>query len=93
MSRDRRQNRTGRDVPVTRTLWQGAREGRPACLCDNRSMPDETPPAPTRPLTPLKVTAPNDDKVLCERCGDEMYRMHAVWRCPGCGYKTDCCGW
>ena len=23
----------------------------------------------------------------------EMYRMHAVWRCPECGFKTDCCGW
>jgi hypothetical protein len=33
------------------------------------------------------------DKVLCERCGAEMFRMHAVWRCPACGYKTDCCGW
>lgn len=30
---------------------------------------------------------------LCERCGAEMFRMHAVWRCPKCGYKTDCCGW
>jgi transposase len=30
---------------------------------------------------------------VCERCGAEMYRMHAVWRCPACGYKTDCCGW
>ena len=36
---------------------------------------------------------PADDKVLCERCGVEMFRMHAVWRCPACGYKTDCCGW
>jgi hypothetical protein len=34
-----------------------------------------------------------EDKVLCERCGVEMFRMHAVWRCPACGYKTDCCGW
>ena len=34
------------------------------------------------------------DPMLCERCGKaEMYRMHAVWRCPDCGYKTDCCGW
>lgn len=34
------------------------------------------------------------DKVVCERCGKaEMFRMHAVWRCPACGYKTDCCGW
>jgi hypothetical protein len=34
-----------------------------------------------------------DDKVLCERCGAEMFRMHAVWRCPQCRFKTDCCGW
>ena len=25
--------------------------------------------------------------------GNGMFRMHAVWRCPACGYKTDCCGW
>jgi ribosomal protein L37E len=31
--------------------------------------------------------------MLCERCGAEMYRMHAVWRCSSCGFKTDCCGW
>jgi hypothetical protein len=34
-----------------------------------------------------------DDKVNCERCGTEMFRMHAVWRCPNCRFKTDCCGW
>jgi rubrerythrin len=34
-----------------------------------------------------------DSKMPCERCGVEMYRMHAVWRCPTCGFKTDCCGW
>lgn len=52
------------------------------------------------PLDPLKMRIPttgpdkDDDKVICERCGTaEMYRMHAVWRCPECGYKTDCCGW
>ena len=50
------------------------------------------PEPPVRPLTPLKVE-PADDKMLCERCGAEMYRMHAVWRCPSCGFKTDCCGW
>jgi predicted RNA-binding Zn-ribbon protein involved in translation (DUF1610 family) len=34
------------------------------------------------------------DRMICERCGKaEMYRMHAVWRCPECGFKTDCCGW
>jgi ribosomal protein L37AE/L43A len=35
-----------------------------------------------------------DAAMICERCGKaEMYRMHAVWRCPDCGFKTDCCGW
>ncbi len=35
-----------------------------------------------------------DESMICERCGKaEMYRMHAVWRCPKCGFKTDCCGW
>jgi rubrerythrin len=55
------------------------------------------PRPPARPLTPLKsplkTTPVADDKTLCERCGAEMYRMHAVWRCPSCGFKTDCCGW
>jgi len=36
---------------------------------------------------------PHDDAMKCERCGAEMYRMHAVWRCPACRFKTDCCGW
>jgi ribosomal protein L37E len=36
---------------------------------------------------------PDNDKFLCERCAAEMYRMHAVWRCSACGFKTDCCGW
>jgi hypothetical protein len=69
-------------------------------------MSEPVPPrAPGRPITPLKITAvpsllatptpvPAEDKMLCERCGKaEMYRMHAVWRCPECGFKTDCCGW
>jgi hypothetical protein len=33
------------------------------------------------------------DRMPCDRCGADMYRMHAVWRCPACGFKTDCCGW
>ena len=51
---------------------------------------------PGRPITPLKTSAiptSDADKMLCERCGAEMYRMHAVWRCSSCGFKTDCCGW
>jgi hypothetical protein len=59
-------------------------------------MSDSTPPKPAiRPVSPLKApqTSRDADQVLCERCGEAMYRMHAVWRCPGCGFKTDCCGW
>ncbi len=57
-------------------------------------MSEPAPPRPPdRPITPLKVNASTDDKMLCERCGAEMYRMHAVWRCQACGFKTDCCGW
>jgi hypothetical protein len=36
------------------------------------------------PIIPLKTTltpAPGAEApTLCERCGAEMYRMHAVWR-------------
>ena len=42
---------------------------------------------------PAPAPSRDTDKVLCERCGAEMFRMHAVWRCPACGFKTDCCGW
>ena len=56
-------------------------------------MGESQTPKPAQPA-PLKVTSPPNDKMICERCGvAEMYRMHAVWRCPACGYKTDCCGW
>ena len=56
-------------------------------------MGDSQTPKPALP-TPLKVSSPPVDKMMCERCGAaEMYRMHAVWRCPACGFKTDCCGW
>jgi hypothetical protein len=56
-------------------------------------------PEPSKPAivpAPAPTERPrscDDDKVLCERCGAEMFRMHAVWRCPACRYKTDCCGW
>jgi hypothetical protein len=40
---------------------------------------------------PAKTGA--DDRMPCDRCGADMYRMHAVWRCPACGFKSDCCGW
>ena len=56
-------------------------------------------PEPERRRSPRgRVAAPGGvrqdaDAVICERCGAEMFRMHAVWRCPVCRYKTDCCGW
>ena len=61
-------------------------------------MADSDVPRPVaRQITPLKSalnTQPaGESKTLCERCAAEMYRMHAVWRCPSCGFKTDCCGW
>ena len=59
-------------------------------------MSDSTPPrTPPRPISSLNTTViPNLDKMLSERCGvAEMYRMHAVWRCLACSFKTDCCGW
>jgi len=54
------------------------------------SEPAKPVPGPVQPA-PRPGTEP--DKMLCDRCGAEMFRMHAVWRCPACGYKTDCCGW
>ncbi|HVC20568.1 MAG TPA: hypothetical protein VNE16_10855 [Vicinamibacterales bacterium] len=54
-------------------------------------MSEPIPPASPAPSLPPKQAG--QEKVLCDRCGAEMYRMHAVWRCPACGFKTDCCGW
>ena len=46
------------------------------------------------PRQDIQCGVSGDDRMICERCGKaEMYRMHAVWRCPECGFKTDCCGW
>jgi predicted RNA-binding Zn-ribbon protein involved in translation (DUF1610 family) len=55
--------------------------------------PSGTPRGVANPVG-RTVSGSNADKMICERCGKaEMYRMHAVWRCPECGFKTDCCGW
>ncbi|MBL8144663.1 MAG: hypothetical protein JNM38_26360 [Acidobacteria bacterium] len=48
---------------------------------------------PIRSAPRPAVVSTEPDKMLCERCGAEMFRMHAVWRCPECRFKTDCCGW
>jgi ribosomal protein L37E len=53
----------------------------------------ESPKGVTPPLSPPVPGSREPVKEVCERCGHEMYRMHAVWRCPACGFKTDCCGW
>ena len=57
------------------------------------SDPDPRPPAPSPAPARAAATKTKSDAVVCERCGVEMFRMHAVWRCPNCGFKTDCCGW
>jgi tRNA(Ile2) C34 agmatinyltransferase TiaS len=58
-------------------------------------MPEPPKPAITPIVSAIAKTPPPavESKTLCERCGAEMYRMHAVWRCPKCRFKTDCCGW
>jgi hypothetical protein len=58
-------------------------------------MPEAPKPLITPVVSALAKTLPPvvEPKTLCERCGAEMYRMHAVWRCPKCRFKTDCCGW
>jgi len=55
-------------------------------------MSDRPPPIPANPA-PATPRAQGEEPTLCDRCGAEMFRMHAVWRCPACGYKSDCCGW
>ena len=52
-----------------------------------------SPTAASQESAAHRPAATRDDAVVCERCGAEMFRMHAVWRCPNCRYKTDCCGW
>jgi len=64
----------------------------------SRATPSPDPADPNA-STAKACTSPNAksntkaDAFLCERCSAEMFRMHAVWRCPSCGFKTDCCGW
>ena len=53
--------------------------------------PNDVPSPPVAVAKSRKKV--EDDIVICERCGAEMFRMHAVWRCPNCRFKTDCCGW
>jgi hypothetical protein len=72
-------------------------DARPAAY--NRAVSETPKPAPAVQITPI-ISAlkaqPQDaasDSTRCERCGAEMYRMHAVWRCTSCRFKTDCCGW
>jgi hypothetical protein len=60
-------------------------------------MSDAPKPSHVTSLQPLLTARPASDateKMVCERCGGaDVYRMHAVWRCADCGFKTDCCGW
>jgi hypothetical protein len=64
-----------------------------------RPMADALKPVPplVTSLKPLLAGSQPDnaaERMVCERCGGpNVYRMHAVWRCADCGFKTDCCGW
>jgi len=44
------------------------------------------PPTPQPAVPAPAQRCTSDDAVVCERCGAEMFRMHAVWRCPNCRY-------
>jgi ribosomal protein L37AE/L43A len=59
--------------------------------------PKPDPPVVPLPGLRLRAEQPGSaaaDAMVCERCGGaNVYRMHAVWRCADCGFKTDCCGW
>jgi len=60
------------------------------------AMPETVPKLVITPVVSAlsaPVNKASEDAMKCERCGVEMYRMHAVWRCPACRFKTDCCGW
>jgi hypothetical protein len=65
----------------------------------NRPVSDTPKPMALPPITPILSAlkalpqVSTGEATHCERCGAEMYRMHAVWRCPTCRFKTDCCGW
>ncbi len=67
----------------------------PAALHYNADVSERAAKPVITPIVSALTKAPEstDDKTICERCGAEMYRMHAVWRCPICRFKTDCCGW
>jgi len=60
---------------------------------EGMSVPQKPVITPIVSMIGKRPPQPSDDKMTCERCGAEMYRMHAVWRCPECRFKTDCCGW
>src|SRR5262245_37186311 len=77
-------------LPTLQILGEVVTYNRP--VADPYKSPDPRPGALASART-QDTARSSGDKVVCERCGTEMFRMHAVWRCPACGYKTDCCGW
>src|SRR6267143_4599144 len=63
-------------------------------IMPSMSTPADPPQKELRPrVVPAQATPSPEDETVCERCGTAgKYRIHAVSRCPACGYKTDCCG-
>lgn len=61
-------------------------------MADDQKLPEGITPVPS--LLGRPSPAEPSDAMVCERCGSaSVYRLHAVWRCADCGFKTDCCGW
>jgi rubrerythrin len=79
------------------TVFAASRTQQAAVRIDGAPEAHGRPRPLARPVSALETapaaTPSTEAKTLCDRCGAEMYRMHAVWRCPACGFKTDCCGW
>jgi hypothetical protein len=67
--------------------------GRPRYNCGVEKPPAKIIVTPVISALRQPPAKAESESMTCERCGAEMYRMHAVWRCPSCRFKTDCCGW
>jgi hypothetical protein len=71
----------------SRALASGARH--PYAIIPAMSDPLPRLRAAMVPTAPLPPIGPADEKVRCERCHAEMFRLNAVWRCSSRNFKTD----
>jgi hypothetical protein len=82
-----------RPEPICGRFYNVAVDKTPAKVPPTLNSPHQLVVRPVVSALGAAPPAPAEDAVKCERCGADMYRMHAVWRCPSCRFKTDCCGW